>query len=172
MPSKGSEIKQGVEKPQGLVSKRLMNVAELGEYWDQIKDLSANALDIGEGGSYGEREEEVEEDHLYNEYLKSENGELYVLLKDDAVVAFLAIKKSIDDNEVEIEQLRLVQGPAQAKYIGEIIEFARKKLEREEGYHHGVATPTAANDNFSDVAKRISRFLRIEEKESPEDLAA
>lgn len=175
MPPKGGMKEsptQGTEVPQGLEPKRLTTIDDLGKYWSQIKDLSANALDTGEGRSYGERKAEVEEDHLYNKYLKSgKDGELYVLLKDGKVVAFLAIKKAVGDKEAEIEQLRLVQGSAQSVYIPEIMEFAKNKLE-EEGYYHGVATPEAANERFSRFAKRISRFLRIKKGEPPESLSA
>lgn len=169
--SSGMRMGEGVRQPQGLVPERL-TAETLEKYWTQIKDLSSNALDTGEGSTYGEREGEVKEDHLYEEYLKEGgHGELYVLVKDEKVVAFLAIKKGVQDREAEIEQLRLVQGPDQERYIGEILEFAKKKLE-EEGYHHGVVDPKAANDYFESVANRISSFLHTKKSESGEKLAA
>ena len=166
MPSKGGMKEgpvEGVEVSKELEPKRLATADDLEKYWSQIKDLSANALDTGEGRSFSERKDEVKEHNLYSEYLKQgAQGELYVLLKGEKVVAFLAIKKAVRDKEAEIEQLRLVQGSVQSTYIGEIMDFVKKKLE-EEGYHHGVVTPEEANERFSRYANRVSRFLSIEE---------
>jgi len=166
MPPKGGMKEgpvEGVEVSKGLEPKRLATADDLEKYWGRIKDLSANALNTGEGRSFGERKDEVMEHNLYSEYLKQgAQGELYVLLKGEKVVAFLAIKKAVRDKEAEIEQLRLVQGSVQSTYIGEIMDFVKKKL-GEEGYHHGVVNPAEASDKFLRVANRVSRFLKVEE---------
>ena len=160
------------EAPQGLEPQQIRTRDDLEKYWSEIKDLSANALDTGEGQTYGEREADVKADHLFAEYLKSgEHGELYVLLKNGRVVAFLALKKAIGDREAEIEQLRLVMGPDQGGYISEIMEFAKEKL-GEEGYHHGVVDSDTLNERFASYASRVSGFLHVGTDESPEQLAA
>ncbi len=144
------------------------------KYERQIAGLSRNALDTREGSGLTEREDEVK--GLSEKYLASgKGGKMFVAIKDDVVVAFVAIKrKGNDEGGLVVEQVRYAAGLREPKMIMEsLLKGVRASLMKSgkdasietEGAHHNLS-------NFGESSWFQDVFSFKEPEETRDELGA
>jgi len=143
---------EATEQVPQLEVKRL-DKATFKQYETQIMGLGKNALDAHEGTGFAERENDVKD--LFEKYFGSTNrGEMFVAVKNDAVLAFVALKKVLSpEKEVEIEQLRFATGLYKPKHvIAEVLHAVKASLEKED-FHHAMITTDGERHKLSSFEK-------------------
>lgn len=136
----------------------------------QIRRLGRNALDTTEGAGYSERKDEVID--LDHKYLKdSEHGEIFVGVKNDVVVAFVALKKTQEGSvkRAMIDQIRYQSGLADPeRLVGAVLNHVKSALERE--YVHGAEIESNGEHHKLSKIEGTSWFQKLFDiKDSNED---
>jgi len=160
---------EAAEQVPQLEVKRL-DKATFKQYEAQIMGLGKNALDTQEGTGFTERKDEVK--NLYEKYFKSNNGEMFVAVKNDAVLAFVALKKVIHpEKEAEIEQLRFARGIYNPKRVIREILLAVKEGLTKEGFNHVTIMVDGEHHKFSSFenASWFERFFETEDTTSDDN---
>lgn len=118
----------------------------------QIRGLGRNALDTHEGAGFSEREEDVKD--LDRKYLEAaKHGELYVGVKNDVVIAFVALKKTEDGagKKAVIEQIRYAAGLHRPdRIVGDILAHIKSDLEHK-GIHHTEIETEGGHHNLDNL---------------------
>jgi hypothetical protein len=108
-----------------------LDPATFRKYMVHIRRLGRNALDTTEGTGFTEREDDVT--GLDHKYLKdSEHGEIYVGVKNDVVVAFVALKKMSEgeNKKAVIDQIRYQSGlHAPEHIVGGVLNQIKSSLQ-------------------------------------------
>lgn len=163
---KGKSIQgESIEKPKGLEIKKL-DAPNFRQYERQIMGLEVNALDRGEDRGFTAREKHVKD--LYDQYLESgKRGELFVAIKSERVIGFVALKKEPGEHKkAHIEQFRLESEVGQESLVEKMLQGVRHSLEHE-GYHRAsiahLESPHEAIETFKHV-DWFEKFYTIEKK--------
>ncbi len=141
-------LKIGGEKPmstpeqQNTLEVKKVTHEEFPKLARQIRGLGRNALDTHEGTGFSEREEDVQD--LDRKYLEAaKHGDLYVGVKNDVVIAFVALKKTGDGagKKAIIEQIRYAAGMHRPdRIVGDILMHIKSDLEHKGIYHTEIET--------------------------------
>jgi hypothetical protein len=147
-----------------------LDPAEYKKYMSHIRRLTRNALDTTEGVDYSEREDDVTD--LGHKYLKnSEHGELYVGVKNDVVVAFIALKKKTEGSHktAVVDQIRYASGlHSPETIVGGVLAHVKSTLESA-GIHDADIESNGEHHKLSKV-EGTSWFQKLFEiKDSNED---
>ncbi|MDP3646344.1 MAG: hypothetical protein Q8R25_04625 [bacterium] len=159
------------EQLNTLEVKRLTD-AEFGKYEGQIRGLSRNALDTHEGKGLSEREREVT--NLDEKYLEAaKRGELFIGVKNDVVIAFVALKKTSGESgkKAVIDQIRFAAGLHKPEEIVRtVLKYVTSSLEKE-GIHQREVESDGEHHNLSGIegSSWFKKTFNVEDSEEVSD---